>query len=108
MAKSHKSCMEQAEIIDTFGLYQGSRSLRKVLDKSSIETSMTMKTTNTFDVPWIGHPFNIFNFCLVHFNSPLGNLVTKNDPFVNHEVALLLIEHLIHPKCIYNFCLLHA
>src|SRR3954471_21642021 len=74
---------------------EGSLSLRKVLDKSSIETSMTEKTTNTFDVPWIGHPFNSFNFCLVHFNSPLGNLVTKNDPFVNHEVELLPIEHQI-------------
>src|SRR3954468_2319898 len=54
---------------------------------------MTDKTTNTFDVPWIGHPFNSFNLRLVHFNSPLGNLVTKNDPFVNHEVALLPIEY---------------
>src|SRR3954463_4858623 len=74
---------------------EGSRSLRKVLDKSSIETNMTKKTTNTFDVPWIGNPFNSLNLRLVHFNSPLGNLVTKNDPFVNHEVALLPIEHQI-------------
>src|SRR3954463_4023783 len=50
---------------------------------------------NTFDVPWIGHPFNSFNFCLVHFNSPFGNLVSKNYPFVNHEMALLPIEHQI-------------
>ena len=49
-----------------------------------------------FDVPWIGHPFNSFNLCLVHFNSPLGNLVTKDDPFVTHEVALLLIEYHVH------------
>src|SRR3954465_8222592 len=74
---------------------EGSQGLRKVLDKSSIETSMTKKTTNTFDVPWIGHPFNSFNLCLVHFNSPFGNLVSKNYPFVNHEMALLPIEHLI-------------
>src|ERR1041384_7724723 len=74
---------------------EGSRSLRKVLDKSSIETSMTEKTTNTFDVPRIGHPFNSFNFHFVHFNSPLGNLVTKNNPLVNHEVALFPIEHQI-------------
>src|SRR3954471_22697997 len=74
---------------------EGSRGLRKVLDKSSIETSMTEKTMNTFDVPWIGHPFNSFNFCLVHFNSPFGNLVTKNYPFVNHEMALLPINHQI-------------
>src|SRR3954466_10879157 len=72
-----------------------SRSLRKVFNKYSIETSMTEETTNTFNVPSIGHPFNSFNLCLVHFNSPLGNLVTKNDPFVNHEVALLPIEHQI-------------
>src|SRR4051812_39786678 len=71
---------------------EGSRSLRKIFNKSSIETSMAEKTTNTFDVPWIGHPFNSFNLCLVHLNSPLANLVTKNDPFVNHEVALLPIE----------------
>src|SRR3954469_23871578 len=50
---------------------------------------------NTFNVPWIGHPFNSFNFCLVHFNSPFGNLVSKNYPFVNHEVTLLPIEHQI-------------
>ena len=56
---------------------------------------MTEKTMNTFDVPWVGHPFNSFNLRLVHFNSPLGNLVTKNNPFVNHEVALLPIEHQI-------------
>src|ERR1041384_7223042 len=48
---------------------------------------------NTFNVPWIRHPFNSFNFCLVHFNSPFGNLVSKNYPFVNHEMALLQIEH---------------
>src|ERR1041385_5511227 len=67
---------------------EGSRSLRKVFNKSSIETGMTEKTTNTFSVPWIGHPFDSFNLLLVHFNSPLGNLVAKHDPFVNHEVAL--------------------
>src|SRR3954471_19654056 len=27
-----------------------------------------------------GHPFNSFNFCLVNFNSPFGNLVSKNYP----------------------------
>src|SRR3954466_4309232 len=74
---------------------EGSRVLRKVLDKSSIETIMTEKTTNTFDVRWIGHPFNSFNLRLVQFNSALGNLVTKNYPFVNHEMALLPIEHQI-------------
>src|SRR3954469_7703283 len=68
---------------------EGSRSLRKVLDKSSIETSMTEKTTKSVDVPWIRHPFNSINLHLFHFNSPLGNLVTKNDPLVNHKVALL-------------------
>src|SRR3954466_9512490 len=56
---------------------------------------MTQKTTNTFDVPWIGHPFNSFNFCLLHFNSPFVNLMSKNNPFIDHEVALLPIEHQI-------------
>src|SRR3954470_2296103 len=50
---------------------------------------------NTFNVSWIGHPFNSFNFGLVHFNSPFGNLVSKNYPFVNHEMALIPIEHQI-------------
>src|ERR1041385_7153483 len=50
---------------------------------------------NTFNVPCIRHPFNSFNFFLVHFNSPFGNLVSKNHPFVNHEMALLPIEHKI-------------
>ena len=53
---------------------------------------MTEETMNTFDVPWIGHPFNSFNLRLVHFNSPLENILTKDDPFVNHDVALLPIE----------------
>src|SRR3954471_22053771 len=48
-----------------------------------------------FNVPRIGHSFNSFNFFLVHFNSPFRNLVSKNYPFVNHEVALLPIEHQI-------------
>ena len=56
---------------------------------------MTEKSTNSFDVPWIGHPFNSFNLHLVHFNSPFKNLVAENDPFVNHEVALLPIENQI-------------
>src|SRR3954471_23813456 len=34
-------------------------------------------------------------FCFVHFNSPFGNLVSKNYPFVNHEMTLLPIEHQI-------------
>src|SRR3954466_15289665 len=55
---------------------EGSRGLRNVFDKSSIETSMTEKTTNTFDDPWIGHPFNSFNLRPVHFDSPLENIVT--------------------------------
>src|SRR3954465_7885468 len=50
---------------------------------------------NTFNVPWIRHPFNSFNFSLDHFNSPFGNLVSKNYPFVNHEMELLPIEHQI-------------
>src|SRR3954469_22042845 len=54
---------------------------------------MTEKTRNTFDVPWIGHPFNNFNLCLVHLNSPFGNVVTKNYTFVNHEMTLLPIKH---------------
>src|SRR4051812_15553195 len=56
---------------------------------------MTEKTMNTFDVPWIGHPFNSFNLCLVHLNSTFGNLVTKNYTFVNHEMILLPIKHQI-------------
>src|ERR1044072_2391742 len=50
---------------------------------------------NTFHVPGIGHPFDSFNFCLLHFNSPFGNLVSKNYPFVNHKMALLPIEYQI-------------
>src|ERR1041385_3743768 len=36
---------------------EGSQRLRKFFNKSSIETSMTEKTTNTFDVPWIASIF---------------------------------------------------
>src|ERR1041385_2527629 len=74
---------------------EGSRSHRKVFNKSSIETSMTEKTTNTFDVPWVGHPFNFIDLGSVHFNSPLGNLVAKNNSLVDHKVALLPVKHQI-------------
>src|SRR3954466_14183374 len=47
------------------------------------------------DVPWIGHPFDIFKFFLVHFNSTFGNLVSKNYSFFNHKMALLPIEYQI-------------
>src|SRR4051812_46546515 len=74
---------------------EGSRSLRKVFNKSSIETSMTEKTSNTFDVPWIGNPFNCFDLGSVHLNSPLGNLVAENNSLVEHKVALLPVKHQI-------------
>src|ERR1041385_3747357 len=54
---------------------------------------MTEKSTNTFDVPWIGHPLNCFDLGPVHLNSPLGNLVAKNNSLVDHKMALLLIKH---------------
>ena len=56
---------------------------------------MTLSTMNTFDVPWIGHPLDCFNLRLVHLDSPLRNLVAKNNFLVNHEVALLPVEHQI-------------
>src|ERR1041385_899314 len=56
---------------------------------------MTEKTMNTFDVPWIGHPFNCFDLGFVHFNSPLGNLVAKNNSLVDHKVALFPVKHQI-------------
>src|ERR1041385_1704249 len=74
---------------------EGSRRLRKVFNKSSIETSMTEKTTNTFYVPWIGHPFNCFSLGPVHLNSPLRNLVAKNNSLVDHKVTLLPVKHQI-------------
>src|ERR1041384_801085 len=54
--------------------------------------------TQTLALTLVGvltHPFNSFNIFLVHFNSPFGNLVTKNYTFVNHEIALLPIKHQI-------------
>ena len=54
---------------------------------------MIEKTANTFDVLWIRHPLNSFDLGFVHFNSPFGNLVTKNNSFINHKVALLPVEY---------------
>ena len=41
MAKSHKTCMEQAEIIDTFGTYQGSLDIlcRKPITSGKVKLS---------------------------------------------------------------------
>src|SRR3954466_10098828 len=56
---------------------------------------MTGNTTNTFDIPWIWHPLNCFDLGPVHLNSPLGNLVAKNNSLVDHKVELLPVKHQI-------------
>src|ERR1041384_7877567 len=69
MAKSHKTCMEQAEIIDTFGTYQH---LLVAVDKFTkwIEAVPITSSTALMAVNFIKSI--IFRFCVPH------NIITDN------------------------------
>src|SRR3954462_11474222 len=54
---------------------------------------MTKDTTNTFDISRARHLLNCFNFGSVNFNTSFRNLVSKNNPFINHEMAFLPIKN---------------
>src|SRR3954451_770008 len=56
---------------------------------------MTKNTTNTFNIPWIGHFLNCFHFGSVYFNTSFRNFIPKNNSFINHKVALLPIKNKI-------------
>src|SRR5664279_3696700 len=68
------------------------RGFREILNKPSIETSMTKKTTYTFNVSWIGHFLNSLNFSSINFNTSFRNFMPKNDTFIYHKVSLLPIQ----------------
>src|SRR5664279_3315372 len=67
------------------------RGFREILNKPSIETSMTKKIAYTFNVPWIWHFLNSFNFVSINFNTCFRNFMPKNNTFIYHKVALLPI-----------------
>src|SRR3954470_19919994 len=54
---------------------------------------MTKDTTNTFDITRTRHILNCFNFGSVNFNASFRDLVSKNNPFINHEMAFLPINN---------------
>src|SRR4051812_28987513 len=54
---------------------------------------MTKDTTNTFYIPRAWHILNCFNFCSVYFNTSFRNFVSKNNPFINHEMTFLPIKN---------------
>src|SRR4051812_17832972 len=56
---------------------------------------MTKNTTNTFNIPWIGHFLNCFHFGSVYFNTSFRNFMPENNSFINHKVALLPIKNKI-------------
>src|SRR5664279_3990523 len=67
------------------------RGFREILNKPSIETSMTKKPAYTFNVPWIGHFLNSFNIGSINFNTSFKKIMPKNNTFIYHEVAFLPI-----------------
>src|SRR4051812_47275527 len=56
---------------------------------------MTKDTTNTFDISRTRHLLNCFNFGSINFNTPFKDLVSKNNSFINHEMAFLLVKNKI-------------
>src|SRR3990170_6095213 len=68
------------------------RNFREVLNKSPIETSMTEKTTNTFNVTRTWHLLNCVYLSFVHFNTTFKNFMTQDNAFIDHKVALLPIQ----------------
>src|SRR3954464_15476046 len=56
---------------------------------------MTKNTTNTFNIPWIGHFLHFFHFGSVYFNTSFRNFMPKNNTFINHKVELIPIKNKI-------------
>ena len=90
MAKSHKTCMEQAEIIDTFGTYQQPNFVFLFLVVLMIVTTVA---TSLY----------------LYFSSFVPSFVPSNIIVsLLEEEQELSLGMVICPKHIYNFCLLHA
>src|SRR3954469_14841551 len=64
-----------------------------MFNKPTIETNMNKDTTNTFYIPRARHLLNFFNFGSINFNASFRNFVSKNNPFINHEMAFLPIKN---------------
>src|SRR4051812_30057392 len=54
---------------------------------------MTKNTTNTFDISRTRHLLNFFNFGSINFNASFRDIVSKNNSFINHEMAFLLVKN---------------
>src|SRR3954470_3803221 len=54
---------------------------------------MTKDTTNTFDISRARHLLNCFNFGSVNFNASFRDLVSKNNPFIDHEMTFLPVKN---------------
>ena len=59
MAMSHKTCMEQAEIIDTFGMYQDTEVLRKVYEQDIEEFALLQYDVIPLDWPESEHKYTV-------------------------------------------------
>ena len=85
MAKSHKTCMEQAEIIDTFGTYQPPL-------PSSFQASRA-----TSPLPHIAY-CSIFICCTRHM------LLLRYNPILLHSLSLSPLVYLSDILCsLYNY-----
>ena len=101
MAKSHKTCMEQAKIIDTFGTYQrASRGLGKRERKRFGEGS---------EADWWGlDVITERGRGTQQRSSPAARFLRRGGTTAGVEWSNGWRRLLIRPKRIYNFCLLHA
>src|SRR3954471_7073376 len=54
---------------------------------------MTKDTTNTSDISRTRHLLDCFNFGSINFNASFRDLVSKNNPFINHEMAFLPVKN---------------
>src|SRR3989337_227654 len=68
------------------------RNFREVFNKPPTETSMTKKTSYTFDIFRTRHLFNSIYFSFVNFNTSFRNFMPQDNTFINHKVALLPIQ----------------
>ena len=66
--------------------------MTEIFDETPVEFCMAEKRSNASDISGRRKVGDQVHLCLVHLNSILRDVVSEDDAFLDHEVALLLVE----------------
>jgi hypothetical protein len=64
----------------------------EILDECPIKASMPQKTSNSIDIHRGWQLFNHLDLCPIHFYPFFLHSMSEDNPFSDHEVALLPIK----------------